>query len=69
MSDLLVALLMSGDKGDTRGTEADLKCHLIVEVQNGEDAAVHILRAAQLKEHTELICKTEHTRTYTGAVG
>lgn len=55
---------MGSDEGETWGTEANLKCHLIVEVQNGEDAAVHILRAAQLKEYTELICKAVYTHVH-----
>lgn len=63
LSDSLVVLLMGSDESETRGAETDLKCHLIVEVQNGEDAAVHILRAAQLKEYTEFFCKAKHTHT------
>lgn len=64
LSDSLVVLLMGRDEGETRWTEADLKRHLIVEVQYGEDAAVHILRAAQLKEYAELICKSTHTKSF-----
>lgn len=64
-SDSLVVVLMGSDEGETWGTEANLKCHLVVKVQDGQDAAVHILRAAQLKEYTELIYKAVHTHTHT----
>lgn len=58
--DPLVVSLLCADEGEAVGAEAELQQDVVLEVKQGQQAAVHVLGAPQLHEDAELLCKPEN---------
>lgn len=61
--DSLVVSLLRSDENDSSGTDPELQRDAAVRAHHGEDAVFFFLKAPELHQQTELICKTKHTST------